>query len=582
MASPHDNPLQKQVGEHLIEELRAGQISRRRFLQMATLFGFSASAAGGLLAACGSEVTTTTVSPSTTVGQSTTTVGQSTTTVGQSTTTVGQSTTTSAGVQMGGTVLFGTLRPAGQVDPLTTLDVGSFACMWPTLKPLVSVSEGALQPCLATSWEPGQTVQEWVFHLRETAWLDGSPFKADDVVNSFQLQLGEASKSAAKGIFRGILSAANVTKVDDHTVRFVLDRPYSDFPYLTVKGMWILPATYQEGQWSKGGIGIGPLMLESLSIDQGAVYKKNPAYWAADQVYVDGAQAKFYEDEQTTSIALQGGEIIYQPQVDTSASVIKKDSKLTLLTAPMASYYLAPMRCDQKPFDDKRVRQAMALSMDRPGINHILYADAAAIGNDHGFPPNLDFCQKAVADLPQRTRDIEKAKSLLAEAGYPNGLPVTLTIGRVEAIPQYAQLIQSNAKEAGFDVTIDAMTEGAYYGEPGNEPWLDSQFNITLYAPRYAPTTLINASFVVDSAWNASHWKNEEFTSLIKEIDSITDQQKRLEDAAKAAAIMQDETPALITHWKPDQRAFSNTLHGVTSSVGSATVDVEGMWIEKS
>jgi peptide/nickel transport system substrate-binding protein len=372
-----------------------------------------------------------------------------------------------------------------------------------------------------------------------------------------------------------------VTKVDDHTVHFELEKPYADFPYLTVKGMWILPSGYQEGQWAKGGVGIGPLMLDSISIDQGAVYKKNPSYWAADQVLLDGAQAKFYEDEQTTSIALQGGDIMYAPVVDTSAAILRKDDKLTVLTTPTASYYVACMACDQKPFDDKRVRQAMALSLDRPGINQILYEGAAEVGNDHAFPPTLDFCRKALANMPQRARDIEKAKALLKEAGYVGTLPVTLTIGQVEAIPQYAQLIQSMAKEAGFEVTLNAMTEGAYYGEPGNEPWLSSAFNITLYAPRYAPTTLINQEFVTTAAWNASHWKNDEFTTLIAEIDSITDEQKRMDDVAKAAAIMQDETPAIIAFWRPDQRAFNKRVKGIISTVGSATVDVEGVWLEQ-
>src|SRR5690606_17897027 len=134
------------------------------------------------------------------------------------------------------------------------------------------------------------------------------------------------------------------------------------------------------------------------------------------------------------------------------------------------------MQVDTAPFDDVRVRQALAYSIDRQTIVNTIYSGAADVGNDHVFASAFPQSAAVVAAIPQRERDIEKAKALLAEAGYADGLKVTLSSQQFADIPQYLQMVQSQAREAGFDIALDLRSQAEYYGSDDNQPWLSVPF----------------------------------------------------------------------------------------------------------
>ena len=183
------------------------------------------------------------------------------------------------------------------------------------------------------------------------------------------------------------------------------------------------------------------------------------------------------------------------------------DPNLQIITARSCACEQVHMRVDMDPFKDKRVRQAVALTLDREGITKGLFQGRAEIGNDSPFAPVFPSTDTTVE---QRKMDLGKAKELLAAAGVPNGFKVKLTTENYLEIPQYAVLIQNACKKIGIDIELNVEAQDAYYGKAvvGSSDWLDSDLGITDYGHRGVPNVLLCAGIKSGGTWNSAHFKN--------------------------------------------------------------------------
>ena len=148
------------------------------------------------------------------------------------------------------------------------------------------------------------------------------------------------------------------------------------------------------------------------------------------------------------------------------------------------------MRNDQAPFTDPRVRQAIALTLNRPQIVQALFKGYADVGNDSPFAPVFPSTNTSVA---QRTQDVSKAKSLLAAAGHPSGFSTQLVTEQFVEIPQYAQIIAESAKAIGVNISLKVEQSSAYYGKGtfGNSDWLDATMSLVDYGHRGVPNAFL-------------------------------------------------------------------------------------------
>jgi peptide/nickel transport system substrate-binding protein len=221
------------------------------------------------------------------------------------------------------------------------------------------------------------------------------------------------------------------------------------------------------------------------------------------------------------------------------------------------------MRTDVPKFADKRVRQAIALTLDRPAIAAGLFRGLAEPGNDSPFAPVYPSTDKAV---PQRKKDIGQAKALLAAAGVPNGFEATLTTERVQEIPDYAVLVQNACREIGIKLNLKIETDSAYYGkaQPGQSDWLDSEMGITDYGHRGVPNVLLGAPLLSTGAWNAAHFKNPEYDGLVAKYVATTDLGAQRELAGKIQALLLDETPVIFAYFYDYLSATATNVGGVT------------------
>jgi peptide/nickel transport system substrate-binding protein len=547
---------------HLYEEAKAGRMTRQQLLIRGSVLGLSASAMSAILAACGTSAS----SPSNASTGS-----------------------TSGNIKRGGTFNLGVTQPAQDVDPVTMYNEGAIATSNIAGEYLAMPKpDYSLDPRLATKWETPDAGKTWNFTIRQgVQFQDGTPMTVDDVVATFLRLTDPKSQSAALSAFGGVLGDNSVESTAADTVTFHLQRAYADFPYLVSAFNYntiILPKNYKVGQFTKGNVGTGAFILTSFHATQGATFKKNPNYWMKGMPYVDALNLKYFSDTPPQIPALQTGDIDAMVETPyTDAKALFGNANIVVLENPSSQYRTLQMRVDQQPFSDLNARLALAYSLDRPALVQTLFGGKAQLGNDHAFAPIYPD-SPSTADVPQRVQDISKGKSLLGG----KTVNVTLTTEQYLEIPQYAQLIKSDAAKVGINVQLNVEPQGTFYGSGANQPWLQVPFGITDWAARGFPGQTIDPAYLCSSvpnknlsnagAWNSAHWCNPEFTNLVHQFEAEVDQQKRAALAIQAAKLQQSQVPDVIAYWIDELRAVNKKVNNFPKAP-ITQVDARGVWL---
>ena len=525
--TPHEN--------HLIDGLVRGAVSRREFLRYGSVLGMSAPLLGGVASALGFGLTP----------------GLS-----------------RAGTP-GGTVRYGQIVPAAAINPVTVADGGGVTMLSQFGETLVlSAPDLSAQPLLAESWAPNKDGTVWTFKLRANVkFHNGKPMTADDVVATFDRLSDPANGSNALSVFTGMLSKGNTRKVDDLTVEFHLDAANGNFPYAVSTDNYnaiIVPAAFP-ADFEATMIGTGPFKLEKYTAKVGASFLRNPDYWGTPAL-PDRVEVVFYDDYQPQILALQGGEIDIIQQVPVLQVVgLLSDPSVTIISIPSSAHSQVHLRTDSDPFKDKRVRQAIALTLDRPKLVAGLMRGKAQLGNDSPFMPAYPSTDPAV---PQRRQDLAQAKQLMEAAGVAKGFQTTLTTEKYLEIPDYSVLIQNAVKEIGIDLQLNIMDQGAYYGDavPGKSPWLDSTMGITDYGHRGVPNVFLQAPLLSTGTWNSAHFNNKDYDALVTSYVAALDLEAQRATAGKIQTLLLDETPILQTYFYDFITVTKAGMGGVVST----------------
>jgi peptide/nickel transport system substrate-binding protein len=539
-----------ELENHYIDELVAGRISRRQFMRKGAVIGMSTGLMGAILAACGGANK------------------------------VGTSSASSSGSASGTPVKGGTLKlasqaPAAAVNPLTVSDAGGLCMLAQTGEFLTFDNNMALQlqPMLATSWKPSSNGSVWTFTLRPNVkFHNGQPLTADDVVYTFQQLSDPKNASNALSTFTGVLTPSGVQKVNDTTVAFHLEAPNGSFPYIISSDNYnaiIVPKGTDFSKWQSTFIGTGPFKLQSYSQNQSASFVPNPDYWGGAP-HLSSTQFTFYSAQQPQILALQGGQVDVIVQfVPQGASSILNSSSYNIIQLKSANHRELSMRNDKAPFTDARVRQAIALSLNRPAMVSALLAGKGQVGNDSPFAPKFPSTNTSV---PQRTQDIAKAKQLLSAAGHPNGFSTELFTEQYEEIPALATVIQQAAKAIGVNIKLNVETQSNYYGKStyGNSDWLDGIMSLVDYGDRGVPNVFLQSALTSNGPWNAARFKNSQYDSLVKQFVAAVDLQTQQKLAGQIETLLLNETPIVIPYFIDGLTATTPSVHGVNPTSLSA------------
>jgi peptide/nickel transport system substrate-binding protein len=519
-----------ELQNHVLDEHLAGHLDRRSFLRQGSLMGLSLPLMGGLLGLGGRAF--------------------------------------AAGAK-GGTIRVGIDMPTGAIDPMTVDETGGLIMLSQTGEFLVLSDEHLmLRPMLAESWTPNRDGTVWTFKLRKgVTFNDGQAFTADDVVATIDRLADPASDSNALSVFKGVLSKGSTRKVDDHTVEFHLEAPNGSFPYSLSNDNYnavILPASYKGG-FETSFPGTGPFRLEKYTPKVGASFVRNEDYWGP-KALPDRVVFTFYADMEPMILAMQGRNIDAISQIVVQGGqALLHDPNVTVQSIKSASHMQVHMRTDTGAFQDKRVRQALALCLDRKRLVKGLFQGRASIGNDSPFASVFPSTDPAV---PQRAEDLHQARALLAEAGVANGFDVTLTAGEYLEVRDYAVLIQSAAKRIGITINLKLEDKGSYYGKAvfGQSDWLDSTIGITYYSHRGVPNVLLSAPLLSGGSWNSAHFKNPEYDALVAQYVAALDLKAQRAVASKIQKLLLDETPIIFGYFTDFLTPVAKGLKGVRCS----------------
>jgi peptide/nickel transport system substrate-binding protein len=533
---------QGEIANHIIDEFAAGRLSRRDFIRRGTVVGISVPLLGSILAACGSS------------GSSSAPSGG----------------TSSAAGQAGAVIKAGIVTPTGAINPVTVADQGGLDMLAQTGEYLcLSTQTLTLKPVLATGWTPNSKSDVWTFKIRPgVKFHNGQALTADDVVYTYQLHTNPKGGSNALSAFGGVLTPAGVKKVDDLTVEFHLSAPNGNFPYLTSSdnyNMIILPKGYDPAKWESTFVGTGPFKLGSYTPKSGATFTRNESYWGK-KALPSQTVFTFYDTQNPSILALTGGTIDVVGQFAVSGAQELLTGSYNIIKLKSSAHRQLSMRNDKAPFTDARVRQAIALTLDRPAIVKALFKGFADLGNDSPFAPVFPSTNTSVA---QRVQDIAKAKSLLAAAGHGSGFSTQLVTENFVEIPQYAQIIAQSAKEIGVNISLKVESSSQYYGKAtfGNSDWLDATMSLVDYGHRSVPNAFLTSALETYNAktgtgtWNAAHFANAQYDKLAAQYVAASDVGTQKTLAGQIETLLLAETPIVVGYF---YNYLTATAKGVT------------------
>jgi peptide/nickel transport system substrate-binding protein len=425
------------------------------------------------------------------------------------------------------------------------------------------------RPQLATAWVPSAGGKTWTITLRQgVKFHNGKVMTADDVVATFRRLVGPAAVSSAQATL-AFLKPEGVRKVDDSTVAFDLTRVVVDFPYyicnITYQSV-ILPAGWP-GHFAKNPVGTGPFKLVEYVPGQRARYVRNADYWQQGLPYLDGLEVLlgFSPDAQTTQL-LGGGADMQYATPGAALPLLRNNPAITVLATRSNYHNGIFVRTDKAPFSDKRVRQAMALCLNRPDIIKSVLQGFGEVGNDNVISSVFPL----YSPIAQRMQDYARARELLSAAGYPHGFSATLTTASdwPDLVP-LATVAQQMWKPVGIEVTLKTEPGSVYF----TADWLQAPLTVTQWGHRATPSEILDVAYRSGSVWNASHWSNPAFDRLSSELDATLDFAKRKALVKQIEVLMTEEVPAMVPAFGESVRAVRANVKGIEAS-SSGTLDV--------
>jgi peptide/nickel transport system substrate-binding protein len=521
-----------EIGNHLIDEYVAERISRRELLRRATVLGISLPIAGAALGGV----------------------------AGASERPLARTRRASSGTP----VKVGIVTPTGAIDPLTVADQGGLDMLAQSGEYLcLSNQHLMLEPVLATKWTSNSKASVWTFKIRPgVKFNNGAALTADDVVYTYKLHTTKKNGSAALSAFTGVLAPSGVVKVDDYTVAFHLEAPNGTFPYLCSSdnyNMIILPNGYDPSKWQSSFVGTGPWVMKSYTPNVGATFAPNPHYWGSP-AKPSGAQFTFYSTATASILALEGGTIDVLGQFAVQGGEALLNNKYNVIALRSSAHRELSMRCDQPPFNDARVRRALALTLDRTAIVTALFKGRADLGNDSPFAPVFP----STVSVPQREKNLSEAKSLLSAAGHSKGFTAKLYSEELLEIPALAQIVKQYAAAVGINIVLDITTSSAYYGKGtfGNSNWLDGELSLVDYGHRAVPNVFLGAPLESDGTWNAAHFKDPKYDGLVARYVAAVDLSAQRKVAKQIETLLLQETPIIYPYFYNYLSATAKNVRG--------------------
>ncbi|WP_456279505.1 ABC transporter substrate-binding protein [Bacillus sp. AK128] len=411
-------------------------------------------------------------------------------------------------------------------------------------------------PMLAEKWEISNEGKTYTFFLQQgVTFHDGTPFNAEAVKFNFERMMNPEAGSPRASELSAVES---IEVVDELTVKVQLSTPFS--PFLAAlsdrAGMMVSPTAVQEKgeDFANSPVGTGPFKFLSRVKQDKIELEKNSEYWGGEPSF-DKIVYRPYSDENVRLTNLLSGDVsIINKVPPKDIESLKTNTDVTLSEASALGFQGLYLNNKTGPFSNKALRQALDLVIDRDAIIKVALRDTA-IAAAGAIPPGT----WAYSDSIKPTeRNVEKAKEIMAEAGYPDGFEFTLKLSPKPVEEQISQMIQSMAAEAGITVNLEIVEFGAMLDDMDN-----FQFDaIRLgWSGRTDPDGNIFALFHTTGSINYGY-SNPEMDALLEQARVETDQAARKEIYKQAEELGKEEVPFIFIYHELDYKAYKNNLEG--------------------
>ncbi len=458
------------------------------------------------------------------------------------------------------------------------------------------------RPGVAERWDVSADGLTYTFHLRADAkWSDGTPLTARDFYESFRRQITPtlASDNAdqmydvvnAEAYHKGQISdfaQVGFRVIDDRTLEVKLLHPAGYLLKTMASRSWFpVPLhvikqhgdPYRQGsRWTRPGnlVGNGPFVLSEWEPNRHVAVSKSPTYWNRDTVKLNGVRFIPIESFTSEEAAFRAGQLHKTERVPlTKIAVYQAEEPEKIHIHPFSGVYYFNFNVKRAPFTDKRVRQALAMAVDRESIIRNI--------TKGGEIPAYHFTPEGIDGYVSRARtktNFDEARRLLAEAGYPGGKglePIRLLYNTAENHRMIAEALQQTWRnELGIELVLENQEWKVYLDTVDNGDYVMSRQGLIMEP--YDPSQFLKV-FTSDGGFNRTGWGNDEYDRLYKEVIKTVDRDARLELMQRMEAILTDEMPILPVYYYTNQYLMDPSVKGWTNNL-LALGPFERVWLQ--
>jgi peptide/nickel transport system substrate-binding protein len=481
----------------------------------------------------------------------------------------------------------GTLIAAAEIDPIsldphTNSNFSSAQAFDHIYESLTMYDEKTnIVPALAQSWEITNGGKTYTFKLRPNVkFHNGQVMNADDVKYSIDRVLDPKTASPWRSWFDAV---KEIKVIEPLTVQMNLEAPYPLLgSFAGMRAAGIIPKDLAEKENLKiKGIGTGPFKLVEYVPQDHITYARNPDYWDKPLPYLDGMVFKVLTEENARLAALRAGQIQYAFLSAQGAAQLEGVPGIAVQKSPFAWVVLHYISAYEKPLNDARVRRAMRMAVD---TNEVIQKAAFGAGVPSGtVPTGYGDWYLDPQTLPYNKPDVEGAKKLLVEAGYPNGFPI-----EIKCSPQYPEFVattlvaQSSLKKIGIDVTVKQMEWGAFVADNRKSDQSGGKEGGQIFASantfRPDPDGYIYPYFHSKGNLNKAY-NNPKIDPLIAEARSSSNHAERRRLYQQVQRTLLEDSPNWWWYAKYNIEATSSKAQGYSQSFTGRRLFLKKTWL---
>jgi peptide/nickel transport system substrate-binding protein len=418
-------------------------------------------------------------------------------------------------------------------------------------------ASGELVPRLATSWSVSDDGLAYTLQIAEgVKFHDGSDLTLDDIIWTF-----ERLKASNISAFETVAAS------EGNSIVFTLATTNPDFLYdLSDNHALILKTDAQNIGTDFNGT--GPFRLQEYITEDRAIFTTNADYWGGVPT-VGGLEFIYFADTEAAINALRGGLVDVVLRMDNATFVsLSGEGTFNAVSIPTGGFDALRLRADRAPGNDPLVREAFRLATDRQAIFDRVQLGFGAVGRDAPISPIYGAVYSESTTLP--ARDPAAARELLTQAGYPDGLDMTLYVPNSGDRVALAQTFASQWEEAGIRVTVEPQEESVYYADNG---WLEVDLGITGWGSRARPgfylRTMLHSEAIpvageeIGLRWNESHFADAELDEQIDIATTSPDAATSVAAYHEIQRILIERGPLIVPYFFAQFGVLATSVGGV-------------------